>query len=248
MNKDAFFNSMVNNVDHKAVLKGLFQGVIDTNTMISQAKNDMSKETLAKMLTTYEKLCIEEGTELKVAVEDNNRDEYLDAIVDYLVVGSYLAHLRGYTFNNILHNVGTCNSKTLKEMTECFSNYLAEGNFFTCLQVAQDIFVQLNIDHQKAVDEVLNSNLSKFPTLEELEATYDTTAIGNREEVITLQCEDIEKVGRYTGVYAKELLDADNNIRYSFWCTKDRSIEKTKYVKPNSFIEPKFNECWVNKS
>lgn len=246
MNKDTFFNSMVNTTDYKAILKGLFRGVINTNTMISQSKDDMSKETIEKMLTTYEKLCIEEGTELKVAVDDNNRDEYLDAVVDYLVVGSYLAYLRGYTFNNILHNINIRNNKTLGEMTAYFNRYLSEGNFFTCLQVAQDIFVKLNIDHQKAVDEVLNSNLSKFPTLEELKDAYVGAPENTLDtKLLAWQCADIEKVGRYTGVYAKELLDADNNVRYSFWCTKDRSIEKTKYVKPNSFIEPKFNECWV---
>ncbi len=245
MTKIDFYKSLVKGeLDYKGILTELYQGVIETNKAIGL--EDVDKD---KLIDTYRKLCKEEGSELKVAVEEMDRVEFLDAIVDYLVIGGYLAKLQGASIDSLAYTL-KCNLKVdthIQDDIDLFIECLEEENYYAALLNTQIIFFKLNIDHTQAVQTVLRSNLSKFPTEVELYAEYEVTYgnVGIPEDLLAWQCREIEKKGRYKGVYTDSFVDTNGETRYSFWCTHDGEEKKHKYVKPITFFEPDFKSCWI---
>lgn len=250
MTNTEFYTSMkAETKDFKEILTNLYQGVIDTNVMIGIGKEGKSEEEIVALKSTYEKLCHEEGKELKVAVGKYDRVEYLDAVVDYLVVGGYLAHLQGNSIERLTSEsyLKGLVPMSLSGVTELFIECIESENWFAALINAQDIFMKLNIDHQLAVDTVLESNTSKFPTETQLVCGYNNLfGFTGNVNYTQWQCDYIESQGRYTGVHVKELIDPEGVPRYSFWCTRDKGKVKLKYVKPITFVEPSFADCWLN--
>ena len=232
-------------VNPTLILKKLIDGVCATNKLIGIGLDDITDDKRQELILTYEKLVYEEAKELQHAVDTKDKVEFLDAVVDTLVVGCYYLLLKGEQYDNLTYLE---QDQTLENYTKGFLNEISSTTPDTSelFFLASEIFFKLDVKHEDAVDTVLESNLSKFPTIYELavekQVTYGTTC--EPEDVVVWQCNYIEAQGRYTGVHCKIVLDSEGTERLTFWATHDNGEEKLKYVKPISYVDPDFYSCW----
>lgn len=254
-NKTEFVNSLVKKEDEvKKALTKLYQGVRATN-------NFLGLENSPELQDTYYKLRVEEVGELFTAIKNEDKVEFLDAVVDGLVVVGYEYYI---------------NDEYKPEYQVEFENFEKEGifdiifeyikpsyegihNYEITLSWLEELFNQLNINHMKAVNEVLESNMSKFPTKSELKDAYKEywdeweNDIAS-STIIGFQIEEIEIQGRYVDVYHE--IRYDESVvedRIIFWAKGEKQKDGTikefkspKYVKPRTFKEPDFASCWLN--
>lgn len=251
-NKTEFLNSLVKKEDEvKKALTKLYQGVRATNKFLGL-------ENSPELQDTYYKLRVEEVGELFTAIKNEDKVEFLDAVVDGLVVVGY-----EYFLNYKEPPVEDYSLKTELEMEEMVNDlvsyYKYESQYDATLTYLELIFNELNINYIEAVNEVLESNMSKFPTKSELKDAYKEywdeweNDIAS-STVIGFQIEDIENQGRYVDVYHETRYDESvGEDRIIFWAKgekqKDDSIKEfksPKYVKPRTFKEPDFAKCWLN--
>lgn len=253
-NKTEFLNSLVKKEDEvKKALTKLYQGVRATNKFLGL-------ENSPELQDTYYKLRIEEVGELFTAIENEDKVEFLDAVVDGLVVVGYEYFLK-YMKPEKISGWKIENKQDIDEVVyEISTSYKCELGYDDSLSYLEIIFSYLDIDHMKAVNEVLESNWSKFPTVTDFCSSnwYKNLKAGRDDEVILLidyQTYLIEKQGRYVDVYHE--LRYDDSVgedRIIFWAKgekqKDDSIKEfkaPKYVKPTAtFKEPDFASCWLN--
>lgn len=254
--KEQFLNSLVKKEDKvKEALTKLYQGVRATNEFLG-LKNSQ------ELQSTYYQLRVEEISELFTAIENQDKVEFLDAIVDGLVVVGYEYYLK-----NKRKKYNCKPEDSIKFYTEEISNIVGwldeyyedeyhRDETLTCLQQAFNI---IDIDHIKAVNEVLESNLSKFPTKQELrEAFVERYDYWRADEtpfidIIACEVEDIENQGRYISVHHEIRVDNEGNERIIFWANgekqSDGSIKEfkaPKYIKPCTYKNPDFASCWLN--
>lgn len=253
-NKTEFLNSLVKKEDEvKLALTKLYQGVRATNKFLGL-------ENSPKLQSTYFQLRQEEVGELFTAIENKDKVEFLDAVVDGLVVVGY-EYLLKY---DLYRELAPASNKTYKLrylLNKVLKNFKTEIACGTTLCWLEEMFNQLDVDHMKSVDEVLESNHSKFPTVTEFgESSWWSNVIFkcnekvNLRELIEYQIGDILKQGRYVDVYHE--LRYDDSVgedRVIFWAKgekqHDGSIKEfkaPKYVKPCTFKEPDFKSCWLN--
>lgn len=226
-------------------LETLVKGVCETNKLIGIGLDDIPEEKRQELIATYEKLVYEEAKELQHAVDTKDRVEFLDAVVDTLVVGCYYLLLKGESFDNLTYLE---QDQSLEDYTKWFLKTVNAKVVDTpeLFFLASEIFFKLDVKHESAFETVLQSNLSKFPTLRDLEDSY-FYKIGELPcefDFIDWQCKRIESEGRYTGVHCKKVVDNIGEERLTFWATHDKGEEKLKYVKPITFGEPDFKSCW----
>lgn len=256
-NKTEFLNSLVKKEDEvKKALTKLYQGVRNTNKFLGL-------ENSPELQDTYYNLRREEVGELFTAIVDGNKVEFLDAVVDGLVVVGY-----EYFLNYKEPPVGDYSLKSeleLEEMVDDLSIYYDyESQYDSTLTYLELIFNEVGINHMQAVNEVLESNWSKFPTVRKL---VDGMVNSNSylafhgmnpdhkysDFFIKEQIKIIENQGRYFDVFHE--LRHDDSIgedRVIFWAKgekqPDGSIKEfkaPKYVKPCTFKEPDFASCWL---
>ena len=253
-NKTEFLNSLVkkDNEVKKALIK-LYQGVRATN-------NFLGLENSPELQDTYYKLRIEEVGELFTAIENEDKVEFLDSVVDGLVVVGYEFFLYGYNSEDYISKEKL---PVRNSVSELHKNYKEkeQTEMEVSLSNLEIIFRQLDIDHIKAVNEVLESNWSKFPTVTDFgeSSWWSNVSLKCSEkvklrELIEYQIVEIEKQGRYVDVYHE--LRHDESVgedRVIFWAKgekqPDGSIKEfkaPKYVKPCTFKEPDFASCWLN--
>lgn len=250
-NKTEFLNNLVKKEDEvKKALVKLYQGVRATNKFLGL-------ENSPELQDTYYKLRIEEVGELFTAIENENKVEFLDAVVDGLVVVGYEYFIRYTEPETDDFEIEKGVIASIIEQLEY--TYTKVQNFYDTLGYLEMLFSQLDIDHMKAVNEVLESNWSKFPTITEFgECCYGTNYwnISFKEDALKYQIEEIEKQGRYVDVYHELRYDKSvGEDRVIFWSRgekqPDGSIKEfkaPKYVKPTAtFEEPDFASCWFNR-
>lgn len=252
-NKTEFLNSLVKKEDEvKKSLTKLYQGVRATNKFLGL-------ENSPELQDTYYKLRCEEVGELFTAIENEDKVEFLDAVVDGLVVVGYEFFLReGDKPENMIW-ISDNPDPIHYEIEWAYNGYISKNNYDSVLEVMESVFYQLDINHMKAVNEVLGSNWSKFPIKSELKDAYKEYWDEWENEiasstVIGFQIEEIEDQGRYVDVYHEIRYDESvGEDRIIFWAKgekqKDGSIKEfksPKYVKPRTFKEPDFASCWLN--
>jgi len=228
----------------KKALIRLFNGVVNTNKLIGLG--DLEGDEKEKLISTYKSLCLEEGKEGIAAVENKDKVEFLDFMVDYLVVGYYLHYLQEGELGKITLILDEGITRDYKEF---FLPSFEDGDYINCVYPVQDMLGNANIDINKAVDEVLESNLSKFPTMDELReglSTQEHIDVGGvpDEVLVEIQIECIEDNGRYEGVICREVVAGEGETRLVFWSTTEYGETKVKYLKPCTFKEPDFESCW----
>ncbi|MGL5013473.1 MAG: hypothetical protein ACRC6V_04160 [Bacteroidales bacterium] len=254
-NKTEFLNSLVKKEDEvKKALTKLYQGVRSTNKFLGL-------ENSPELQDTYYKLRCEEVGELFTAIENEDKVEFLDAVIDGLVVVGYEYFLK-YTKPDfdLYEEVGKGDITSIIE--ELKHTYTKVQNYDDTLAYLEMLFSQLDINHMKAVNEVLESNWSKFPTVTEFgESNWWSNAVLKPNEKVKLsemldyQTVYIENQGRYVDVYHELRYDESvGEDRVIFWAKgenqSDGSIKEfkaPKYVKPTAtFKEPDFASCWLN--
>lgn len=142
----------------------------------------------------------EEAKELLEEHENRNRVGFLKELIDYFVVSCHLLAV----FNRLSHLPYSANIKTFDVASiEGDIDALSIENVDDILniEVACSILSQVHANVKPAMNEVLSSNESKFPTQQQLCDAYDTK---DWHEAVEKECLRIEKEsnGRYTGVSA----------------------------------------------
>ena len=254
-NKTEFLNSLVKKEDEvKKALTKLYQGVRTTNKFLGL-------ENSPELQSTYFMLRQEEVGELFTAIENEDKVELLDAVVDGLVVVGYEYSLK-YRNPDLddYEEVGKGDMTSITEQLEYTYNKV--GNYVDTLSYLEMLFNMMDIDHLKAVNEVLESNWSKFPTVTDFgeSSWWSNVSLKCSEkvklrELIEYQIVEIKKQGRYVDVYHELRYDESvGEDRVIFWAKgekqPDGSIKEfkaPKYVKPTAtFKEPDFASCWLN--
>jgi len=254
-----FLNSLVKKEDKaKEALIYLYQEVRKTNEFLG-LKNS------PELKTTYFNLRKEEIGELFKAIEQQDRVEFLDAVVDGLVVVGYEYYLNDQKPDDVLEEYATiyydmCDRYTVQEdIKDLLEYYDKEQGYEETLGTLEPLFSRLNINHMQAVKEVVDSNLSKFPTVEDFQSQLKLQR-SMYVDTYTLQdlCEYQSylirvKGGRYTGVYHEIRKDVEGNDRIIWWATGENKpdgfhleYKSPKYVKPCTFKNPDFKSCWLD--
>lgn len=254
-NKTEFLNSLVKKEDEvkKALIK-LYQGVRATNKFLGL-------ENSPELQDTYYKLRIEEVGELFTAIKNEDKVEFLDAVVDGLVVVGYEYFLK-YKEPDFDKYEEIGKGTMLSSLEQIEYTYNKTRDYDDTLGYLEMLFNTMDIDHMKAVNEVLESNRSKFPTVTDFGESSLWSNINLKcsekvklRELIEYQIVEIEKQGRYVDVYHE--LRHDESVgedRVIFWAKgekqPDGSIKEfkaPKYVKPTAtFSEPDFASCWLS--
>ncbi|QEG08867.1 hypothetical protein [Aeromonas phage 4L372XY] len=253
-NKTEFLNSLVKKEDEiKKALTKLYQGVRATNKFLGL-------ENSPELQDTYYKLRIEECSELFTAIENEDKVEFLDAVVDGLVVVGYEYFLK-YKEPDFdkYEEIGKGTVLSILEQIEY--TYNRTRDYDDTLGYLEMLFNIMDINHMKAVNEVLESNWSKFPTVTEFGESSWWSNVNLKcnekvklRELLEYQIAHIEKQGRYVDVYHELRYDESvGEDRVIFWSRgeeqADGSIKEfkaPKYVKPCTFKEPDFASCWLN--
>jgi hypothetical protein len=193
----------------------------------------MSNDDRDKLIKTYLQLRIEEGTEIFTAIDAGDKVEFLDGLIDLLVVTSFELHLindsclSDWNFNTTGNGVQWLLLGVKYHLeTEDILHIL--GVLYNTIEV----LTQIDVDIDKAIDEVLKSNMSKFP-------------LGG-DVSIQEELDRLEDSVRYSDITYDIVLDNDEQERLVFWAwnVDGVKLEKPKYVKPSSFVEPDFASCW----
>ena len=251
-NKTEFLNSLVKKEDEvKKALTKLYQGVRATNKFLGL-------ENSPELQSTYFMLRQEEVGELFTAIENEDKVEFLDAVVDGLVVVGYEYFLKNFKYPENLGNF-TYNIRIKDIMEDTHSTYKNDNCFEVVLDYLERAFTQLDINHMKAVNEVLGSNWSKFPIKSELKDAYKEYWEEWENDIATstvigFQIEEIENQGRYVDVYHELRYDESvGEDRIIFLARGEKQKDSTikefkspKYIKPRTFKEPDFASCWLN--
>tara|TARA_Y100000588_G_scaffold176632_1_gene190642 strand:+ start:7322 stop:7954 length:633 start_codon:yes stop_codon:yes gene_type:complete len=192
----------------------LYQDVVAWNNFVG---NVLNKEGLQEL---YINLVKEETTEIFDSIKTNDAVEFLDGVCDTLVVGSFLLAVK--------------NQKDFKDYDLSFKevniepsiNYLKDlinedvfKNIEKVLSLVENIGYSSGLNIELAFKEVMESNWSKFPLVDNVNPLDEVKYIENQ--------------GRYTNVRFERNIDLNGNERYIF---KDGN---GKVVKPSTFKEPK---------
>ena len=222
---------------------GLHQGVVETNELIGLKREDLSYNEMRNLLETYEKLLTEEIKEVQGAIDNKDRSNLVQELVDVLVVGGFLLYLKNgkvydnervvdFTYNRVMESV--LNKEVFDYEDVVFSS--------------QCLLEMLDCNVEKVVNEVLQANLSKFPTYDELVTGLDKISgygAVSTATVLEIQCKLLEGE-RYQGITSEAVVDSSGNTRYVFWCTYEYGVPKRKYLKPVTFKKADVSDIWFD--
>lgn len=196
-------------------LKDFYQDVVKWNEFSGNSILDYS------LVSVYDALVEEELKEMISGYENGDDIEYVDGLVDSLVVGSFLyavinkTRFKEYSRQPLLiENLET----EMVKLKKIFNKKNHVENIDTIINLLEDIAYASDYDILGACDEVMSSNWTKFPLKEK---------VSPQKEV-----EWIESQGRYKGVTYELKKDENGNERYVF------RADTGKIVKPSTFIEP----------
>ena len=248
MNKEFLQSLEKKTPDYQAIFKKLYKGVIETNKLIGIGLDDITEEQREALIETYFKLRIEEGKEVEEAIENEDRTNLVNELIDVLVVTGYEYYLeKGFSF--AVYNEDeewVPDSVPLEE--DLFSvSYEAKikNHGEDTILCVQDALAKMGCNLGKAVDEVLKANLSKFPTTVELAMCgYKWDATTNYDNVAEEQIKILEKGGRYSGVTCEKVIDSEGEERLVFWSEMEYGTPKRKYLKPVTFVKADLSDIW----
>lgn len=160
--------------------------------------------------------------ELNLGIKEDNLGEVVDGCCDLLVTLSEAVMIQDQNTALLEDTPKYLNSQgaTVEELVEDINDAVNSYNYIDALGYTEDLCFQLNADMVWNNNQVASSNLSKFITVEELDASPET------EFSI---CEAIEAQGRYTDVYAEV-----TEFEGTEWV-----VFKSKYDKENDEHYPK---------
>lgn len=230
-------------INYEEIFAKLHKGVIETNKLIGIGLDNLDEEQREKLIETYFKLRVEECKEVEEAIEKEDKTNLVNELIDVLVVAGYEYYLDyGAIYNSALWY----QEDTAYALTEIIGN---SGDRWGCSEVlekAQEVLSQIDCNLEKAVDEVLRANLSKFPTCDEIITTLNKTTAEylTGDTAIEYQIYLLEKGGRYSGVTCEKVIDSKGEERLVFWSEKEYGVDKKKYLKAATYVEANLNGIW----
>lgn len=234
-----FLESLEKPLNYVTIFDKLYHGVTETNKLIGIGLDDLDDQQREDLIETYGKLRDEEIKEVQEAIANKDRDNLVKELLDVLIVVGYEYYLRKkcvfYTNTKPSFNIGE-DFKWLFSLNAGFASII---HLEMILRITQNLLQGMNINLEDAVHEVLDENLSKFPTLEEL------NEIVIQPDIIQWQCTQLESE-RYQGVHCKEVVDSKGETRLTFWCTHEYGKDKLKYLKPISYQKCNLNNIWLD--
>lgn len=234
-----FLESLEKPLNYVTIFDKLYQGVIETNKLIGIGLDDLDDQQREDLIETYGKLRNEEIKEVQEAINNKDRNNLVKELLDVLIVVGYEYYLRKkyafYTNTKPSFNI----EEDFKWLLWNNENYKGVMNQENILIFAQKLLQSMDINLEKAVDAVLKENLSKFPTLGEL------NSVVVQPDIIQWQCDQLEGE-RYQGVHCKEVVDNQGETRLTFWCTHEYGKAKLKYLKPISYQKCDLSNIWLD--
>jgi NTP pyrophosphatase (non-canonical NTP hydrolase) len=198
-------------------LINLYQDVISWNDFVGNKINNKELSNL------YIDLVKEETQEIFDSIENVDAAEFLDGICDTLVVGSFLLALkRQRDFSDYEISKQHVDFKESIFKLRKLVQYNTYENIEEIIILVENISYSLDLDIEKSFEEVMISNWSKFPLIE------NVTPLN--------EIKYIESKGRYKEVRFEKNIDSKSLDRYIF---KDGN---GKVVKPSTFKEPKLSQ------
>jgi hypothetical protein len=171
------------------------------------------------------------------AFDANDKHELVKEMLDILVVSGYESYLlTGDVYSNTRSNV---------ELGIAFDILRETKSLGVTLHYTQSILEQLGCDLDKAVDEVLKENTSKFPTYLELQDAKEDDIFSEHGTrcPIEWQIKELES-SRYGGITAEKVVDSEGVERYIFFCKTEWGVEKRKYLKAVTFKKGDLSNIW----
>ena len=218
----------VNKSQLATALLAMYQSTYDFNLIAGKSvSQDYS--------LSQEAITVEEIKESIVAAILKDNKEKIDGLIDIIVTCSFLVMIKDS------QTEGLTGTDLLKDHTETFDSVTSEeslwGQLLTAtlkekwidvLTIAEDLLYKIDPEALYNLQEVANSNMSKFVPVNELSSPEDV-------------CELIESKGRYTGVEYSTGEDNEGNKYYVFTATYDtkekRAFDKPKIVKPEGYFK-----------
>lgn len=206
----------------KKSLIPLYKDVLSWNKV---AGNDIRNKNL---ISLYDGLVHEELNEIFDSILNNDEVEFLDGLIDSLVVGSYLyALIYDDNFDNHENSQSIVNIKSVIEKIKIIDiDKSISKEASVILHYLENVAYTISdeIDIVGAFKEVMSSNWSKFPLVD---------SVNPENEVINIQ-----KDKRYPEVSYSIVIDDHGNSRYVF------RTPKGKVVKPSTFLNPEL-KCFI---
>lgn len=206
-----------------------FQRVVAWNATARSGVHDFSDSVDAFQLTLIE----EEAGELTEAYDDNDKVLALDALCDTFVVASYKYFLEVGDPNWIPEIFIPVPNKNIDYAEQLKFSWQVLKSGKASVRDACALLYQFDGCVTKALDEVMNSNDSKFPLVINHKGDEVFLHSNGTEMDPVVECRQIEarSEGRYTGVTYSIVGEGDDR-RFVF------KSDKGKIVKPCSFFEP----------
>ncbi len=228
-------------VDYVDIFAKLYKKVIATNAMTGLVRDNLTESELKDKIEVYKKFTEDEKDEMIGAYEEHDKYEFIKESIDILVVAGYQYYLvNGYSPEIKTH---------AKVGVDSAVEILKEANsLYMILHYTESLLTMTGCDLQQAVDAVLNENISKFPTLQDISNAYayahEGEEVGTPTEVLLKwACSQLEGE-RYSGVTAEMVADSEGTERYVMWCAKEYNVEKRKYLKGLSFKRGCLKGIW----
>ncbi len=209
-----------------------FNRVIEWNKTARDGKHVFDDSTIA----LQKKLVKEETDELEDAIDLQDKIESLDALCDMFVVGAYWYFLQ----NKEMKHGGYLASTPLDSI-----DYVAAAKFdiendssAMFMLAVTSMLLKFDGNIRDALEEVLSSNDSKFPNVENNNG-LEGMSVGDEYITPKEMCDWIENVneGRYTKISYK-IVGKGENRRYVFLDSNNKIMKPKGFFKPDltSFI------------
>lgn len=204
-----------------------YKQVLLFNTL---AGNDKRPYGVAK--PHQEKLCQEEWEETLKAFEEKDAVEFLDGIIDSMVVEVYHYYLNS-SEGELLDVETVCDaSYTFNDLKEQRQETFEGGYFLGALELFCNTLKDgYQVDIEGAMKEVMDSNMSKFVP-EDFAEIFPSSYHFNEWVTYLAQHIYTENKGRYTGIYA-ELVKTEHGNYYVFKDDNGKVMKGPLYRKPD---------------
>lgn len=201
----------------------LYQSTLDFNKI-------GGKTISPEYAESQEGLILEEGVEAIVAKLRKDRKEYLDGILDSLVVSSFRVMIaEGNDLITKEHtNIFNPDNHSENVLVGMLTTALLNEDWLGVMEISEDLLYLTDNNAIYNIYQVADSNMSKVVPVSQLD---------DPEEM----CETIESEGRYTGVEYSVTTKSNGEEVYVFTATYDvkekRAFDKPKIVKPTGFFK-----------
>ncbi|MCP4985262.1 MAG: hypothetical protein GY928_04075 [Colwellia sp.] len=237
--KEQFIASLEKKVvDYSSIFAKLYRTVIETNALTGLVRENLTEAELEDKLEIYRKFTMDEIEEMVGAYKEQDRYELIKELLDVLVVGGYWYHLK----NDRLYS----SSRSAVDIESGIDIVAKAKSVEVALHYTQSLLQKMGCDLDKAVDEVLNENLSKLSTLDDIEKAFEQEYSAHKvstEELLSWACSKLEGE-RYSGVTAEKVVDSEGDTRYVMWCEKEYGVSKKKYLKGVSYRKCNLTDIW----